>query len=1298
MKKSIKTILAFFMAIAISVCYIPDVSFADDIVPLDEGDVTWYMNDDGVYDSFEYEGQMYGEDNITSVKEDSTCSKEGKITYTAYVPDKTSEANIVGTVEVPVEKKPHTDDGVGVDKVITEPTCTTNGVMGHWKKCSVCEQEYGDPTETPIPAKHQFEYKMENVIEPTCQDWGSYEEVYNCKVCGHDFDSTVDDPELYPGCSDRKTRYTEPDPRNHVWDEGVVTKEPTCKHKGETTYTCTLCGTKKTRKDIDKLDHSYVLRVKLVKEPTCTEEGEYQGAMVCENCGAVEPDSELDIEPIPALGHEWDDGVITKEPTEGSCVEDGEITYTCKRCGEKDIEYFGDGEHNLVTRVLRFPADCMHDGRSVKVTLCSICGKVVDRETTINEKADGQHKWELDEDEDWIVAPTCTEEGKADPTDVYCEVCDASYASVNPDEDYYIAPALGHNPKDPVAEVVTPSTCEEGGTFDFVSYCDRCDEELFRIPGIPTAPLGHKWDPVGHKDPTCTEAGWEKFKCTRIGCDAEKTEVIEATGHVYLDEPDPIFDPEGKYFIEQPATCVKDGKIIKRCIVCGSNDSVVEETIQALGIDAPGHEFDPDDPDCVKRVRTKEPTCTELGAETVSLYCKAGDLLFTTVVPVPMTEHRWVVDPDKPQVDPQPCQEGHPDSGVDGIKYYKCANEGCTATKEEPISCHGEYWTKRDISYAATCEKDGKNYYQCTNCGAVDEEVLPKKGHDYEMKGRQVHWGTSPSKGKIEYQYECLHDRSGECTCETPTKSEFVDFEYSGVNPVYDPELIGPADDEDPEFPMVYRIPVDSTGSPLGVNPCEATHFKYWVVDYTYPDFPVSETSPITVEPAAGHVFEEPVKRNIKEATCTEGGHYDLVPKCVVCGKEFPDQKQTVTTEPLGHDLDMDDIIYECVDDNPYDNPTTAKAWCKRCHEYVEIGTVMPTGHEIGETVLEYATPENGGPTCTEPGIAYVVTYCGCEDEYGNPAHSFYGMMPSYAELNREEIVVGAYGHKPGDIDDIKIAGIWIDNAIVCTRAECGEVIDIAVPGEEGFDPADAAAVAEAKAKLIEAANAALAAIEAGETPDTVALRKANEDFENAVYIAQVNAYRNDDIKIWFQPTASKTVKYNGKAVKLTSSDVVVDNDSTGNITFTYFKDAKCTKALKGAPKNVGTYYVMATIGDDGYYAGKSTSTAAPAKIKITKAAVKVTPAKKTYKANKKTGKLKKTKKFKITTKGLNKKIKATYKKSNKAGKAKIKVSKAGKVTVKAGLKKGTYKVKVKATPKSKNFKAKTVTIKVIIK
>lgn len=42
----------------------------------------------------------------------------------------------------------------------------------------------------------------------------------------------------------------------HVYDEGTITKNPTCTEKGEKTYSCTVCGNKKVE-SVDELGHSY---------------------------------------------------------------------------------------------------------------------------------------------------------------------------------------------------------------------------------------------------------------------------------------------------------------------------------------------------------------------------------------------------------------------------------------------------------------------------------------------------------------------------------------------------------------------------------------------------------------------------------------------------------------------------------------------------------------------------------------------------------------------------------------------------------------------------------------------------------------------------------------------------------------------------------------------------------------------------------------------------------------------------------------------------------------------------------
>ena len=132
---------------------------------------------------------------------------------------------------------------------------------------------------------------------------------------------------------------------------------------------------------------------------------------------------------------------------------------------------------------------------------------------------------------------------------------------------------------------------------------------------------------------------------------------------------------------------------------------------------------------------------------------------------------------------------------------------------------------------------------------------------------------------------------------------------------------------------------------------------------------------------------------------------------------------------------------------------------------------------------------------------------------------------------------------------------------------------------------------------------------------------------------------------------------------------------------------------------NVGTGKVI-VVGKNGYY-GKALGTFTIEKASQTIKSVQ--PLKKTYKASKKTKKLAKKKTFRLEAVSTgDSKVSVTFAKANKAGGKKIKISKTGKVTVKKGLKKGTYKVKVKMNKAgNQNYNAaKTVskTLKITIK
>ena len=101
-------------------------------------------------------------------------------------------------------------------------------------------------------------------------------------------------------------------------------KAPTCTMPGFSgDKVCKLCGaTVEAGEEIPATGHTLVHHV--AQAPGCLVEGwkEYD---TCENC------SYTTYEAIEPVGHEWDEGTVTLEPTESAF---GVRTFTCRRCGE----------------------------------------------------------------------------------------------------------------------------------------------------------------------------------------------------------------------------------------------------------------------------------------------------------------------------------------------------------------------------------------------------------------------------------------------------------------------------------------------------------------------------------------------------------------------------------------------------------------------------------------------------------------------------------------------------------------------------------------------------------------------------------------------------------------------------------------------------------------------------------------------------------------------------------------------------------------------------------------------------
>ena len=178
-----------------------------------------------------------------------------------------------------------------------------------------------------------------------------------------------------------------------------------------------------------------------------------------------------------------------------------------------------------------------------------------------------------------------------------------------------------------------------------------------------------------------------------------------------------------------------------------------------------------------------------------------------------------------------------------------------------------------------------------------------------------------------------------------------------------------------------------------------------------------------------------------------------------------------------------------------------------------------------------------------------------------------------------------------------------------------------------------------------------------------------------------------------------KKATYNGKAVSVSPAKVTA---SDGDVKYTYYTDKDCSvmtsKKANGAASNgaapvyAGTYYVKAELLESGDYYSQTSNIAV---VTIIKAKQKVSgvAVTKTYKA---AVVAKKSQAFSLKGSSTAK-TKLTFKKAS--GNKNIVISKTGKVTVKKGLKKGTYKVKVKVTAASNaNYNKVTVTKVITVK
>ena len=288
--------------------------------------------------------------------EESTGMKHEECTVCQYAKE---------GVEIP--KLDHTHNMIHHDAV--PATCTNDGTVEYWH-CTKCGKDYSDAagalelTSLVAPALgHDWDQWIEDTAA-TCTEKGLRH--HTCLRCqateeevlealGHDMThhaakaaTCVAEGNIeYWTCARCQKSFVDEagtrevqnvtlpvDPDNHAGNTEVRgQRDATCTEDGYSGDTwCLDCGKKIADGQVIKaLGHDMTHHA--AKAATCTEDGntEYWSCARCQKNFTDEVgEKEAADVTIPATGHHWDEGKITKEAT---AAETGEKTFTCAICG-----------------------------------------------------------------------------------------------------------------------------------------------------------------------------------------------------------------------------------------------------------------------------------------------------------------------------------------------------------------------------------------------------------------------------------------------------------------------------------------------------------------------------------------------------------------------------------------------------------------------------------------------------------------------------------------------------------------------------------------------------------------------------------------------------------------------------------------------------------------------------------------------------------------------------------------------------------------------------------------------------
>ena len=562
----------------------------------------------------------------------------------------------------------------------------------------------------------------------------------------------------------------------HNWDSGVITKEPTHTEEGVITYTCSVCGSKKTEPVDKTTEHEFGDWVDDRNGTTHTHR--------CE-CGETETEN-----------HTWDNG---RETTPATHTTEGVRTFTCTACGATKTEPIDKTTEHAF-------GDWVDDRNGTTHTHACACGET---ETEDHTWDNGQETTPATHTSEGVRTFTCTVCGatKTEPIDKTTEHAFGDWVDDQNGTTHTHTCECGETETEnhtwDNGQETTPATHTSEGVRTFTCrYCgatktepiDKIAEHSFdkweddqngtththRCECGETETENHTWDNGRETTPaTHTSEGVRTFTCTV--CGATKTEPIDkTTEHEFGRWTD---DQNGTTHTHRcecgetetenhtwdngrettPATHTSEGVRTFTCTACGATKT---EPIDKIA----EHSFDKWEDDQNGTTHTHRCECGETETEnhiwdngqetTPATHTSEGVRTFTCTVcgatktePIDKTtDHefgRWT-DDQNGTTHTHRCEcgetetENHTwDNGrettpathtAEGVRTFTCTV--CGATKTEPI----DKTTNHEFGDWAD-DRNGKTHSHTCECGETETE-----NHTWD-NGRETTPATHTSEG-----------------------------------------------------------------------------------------------------------------------------------------------------------------------------------------------------------------------------------------------------------------------------------------------------------------------------------------------------------------------------------------------------------------------------------------------------------------------------------------------------------------------------------------------------------------------